>query len=352
METKKRTTLVTSMVAVLLVAVVVGAVLRKLNGQALMTQPGDLAQITMMDSKTGWALTKDDQVFRTGDGGVKWTDVSIFQAPMSGQTAPVAGACFLDAQTAFVATNAGTDNQPQIVVYRTTDGGATWNRTSVAPSLDWEKNDVGGLLISFADTSHGFLMVTGTPGAGQMAKALYSTTDGGATFVFSGDVTGMTDVSGTMSGVAGYPTGMTFATPETGYVTCYYSAYTFVLMFKTVDSGRTWKLWSLPVPAAYANLSPANDYYADAYPPVFFGEARKDGVIMLDYVQNGTHQMQSYRTTDGGSTWTLGSVSGKSDLKAYSFITAATGWGIDEAGKLFTTSNGGAEWVPVAATAR
>lgn len=340
------------MVTMLVVALAIGVVLRKLNGQALMTQPGDLAQITMMDRSVGWALTRDDQIFRTGDGGAKWTDVSIFQVPLPGEAVPVAGACFLDAQTAFVATNAGTDNQPLIVVYRTNDGGATWNRTSIAANLDWEKNDVGGLMVSFADASNGYLMVTGTPGAGQMAKALYRTTDGGTTFVFSGDITGMTDAAGTMSGVAGYPTGMTFVSPETGFVSCYYSAYTFVLMFKTVDSGRTWKLWSLPVPAAFTGLSPANDYYADAYPPVFFGKERKDGVIMLDFVQNGKHMMQSYHTTDGGSNWTMAPASDNHGMRSYSFIDAATGWGIDDAGKLFATSDGGAVWRPVAATAK
>ncbi|MGB9667195.1 MAG: WD40/YVTN/BNR-like repeat-containing protein [Candidatus Cryosericum sp.] len=343
----------TVVVVALVVVAGVGMLLHRLNGKAAMTQPADLSAITMVDSKSGWVLTKDDQIFRTADGGATWTDVSIFQAPMSGQTAPVAGACFLDEKTAFVAVNAGTDNQPQVAVYRTSDGGATWDRASITTKLEWEKNDIGGLMVSFPDASNGYLMITGTPGAGQMAKSLYRTTDGGKTFAFSGDITGMTDASGKMSGVAGYPTGMTFATPEVGYVTCSYSAYTFVLMFKTTDGGLNWKLFSLPVPSAYAGLSPATDYYADAYAPVFFGSERKDGIIMLDFVRNGaqmtqTHTMQCYSTTDGGDTWTLASVSPKSDLKTYSFITTATGWGIDEAGKLFMTTDGGSTWMAAA----
>jgi len=352
MSSRTRAAVVISVIMVLLVAVVVGTLLHKSNRQVAMTQPGNLAQITMIDRNVGWALTRDDQIFRTADGGGVWTDVSIFQAPVSGQIAPVTGACFLDEKTAFVATNTGTDNQPQIVVYYTSDKGATWNRTSIATKLDWEKNDVGGLMVSFVDASNGYLMVTGTPGAGQMAKSLYRTTDGGRTFAFSGDITGMSDASGTMSGVAGYPTGMTFATPETGFVTCSYSAYTFVLMFKTTDGGMTWKLWSLPVPAVYAGLSPANDYYADAYPPTFFGVQKKDGIVMLDFVQNGKHVMQSYRTTDGGDTWTFGPVSGNSDVKSYSFIDAATGWGVDGTGKLFTTTDGGATWTAATTTTK
>ena len=265
---------------------------------------------------------------------------------------PTIDPCFLDEQTAFVATNAGTANHPQIVVYHTSNKGSTWDSTNILTKLDWEKGDIGGVKISFADVSTGYLMITGTPGAGQMAKSLYRTTDGGKTFSFIRDITGMTDAAGTMNGVAGYPTGMTFSTPETGFVTCSYSAYTFVLMFKTTDGGTTWKLWSLPVPAAYENLSPSNDYYADAYPPVFFGEQKKNGVVMLDFVQDGKHVMQSYRTTDGGGTWTLGAASNNPDVRTYSFIDATTGWGLDGQGKIFTTTDGGAIWAAIAATAK
>jgi len=344
---RTRTAVIVSAVAVLMVAIAIVSTLARSGRRAVMTQPQDLSQITMVDSKTGWALTKNGQILRTANGGATWADVSISQPPLPVQVPPMIGTCFFDGQTAFVATNAGTDNQPKIVVYRTSDKGSTWDRTTITTTLDWEKGDIGGVKISFADASNGYLMITGTPGAGQMAKSLYRTTDGGKTFSFIRDITGITDAAGTMNGVAGYPTGMTFSTPETGFVTCSYSAYTFVLMFKTTDGGTTWKLWSLPVPAAYENLSPANNYYADAYPPVFFGEQKKTGVVMLDFVQDGKHVMQSYRTTDGGGTWTLGPASNNPDVRTYSFIDATTGWGLDENGKIFTTTDGGATWVPV-----
>jgi len=349
---KTRAAVVVSTVAVLAVAVVIATMRARSDRRAVMTQPQDLSQITLIDSRTGWALTKDNQILRSVDGGAMWADVSISQPPLPVQVPPMIGTCFFDGQTAFVATNAGTTNHPQIVVYHTRDKGSTWDSTNILTKLDWEKGDIGGVKISFADASNGYLMITGTPGAGQMAKSLYRTTDGGKTFSFVGDITGMTDATGTMNGVAGYPTGMTFFMPETGFVTCSYSAYTFVLMFKTTDGGTTWKLWSLPVPAAYENLSPSNDYYADAYPPVFFGEQKKNGVVMLDFVQDGKHVMQSYRTTDGGGTWTLGPASNNPDVRTYSFIDATTGWGLDGQGKIFTTTDGGAIWAAIAATAK
>ena len=347
MNRKTGTVVVISAVAVLALAIVIVAAVAKPKRAAVMTQPQSFSQITLIDKNTGWALSTNGQILRTANGGATWADVSISQTPLPVQVPATIGTCFFDGQTAFVATNAGTDNQPQIVVYRTSDKGSTWDSTNIVTKLDWEKGDIGGVKISFADASNGYLMITGTPGAGQMAKSLYRTTDGGKTFSFVRDITGITDAAGTMNGIAGYPTGMTFSTPQTGYVTCFYSAYTFVLMFKTTDGGTTWKLWSLPVPAAYVNLSPANDFYADAYPPVFFGDQEKTGVVMLDYVQNGNHVMQSYQTTDGGGTWTLGPASNNPDVRTYSFIDAMTGWGLDQNGKMFTTADGGATWVPV-----
>ncbi|RIE07436.1 WD40/YVTN/BNR-like repeat-containing protein [Candidatus Cryosericum odellii] len=347
MNRKTGTVVVVSAVAVLAVAIVIVAAVAKPKRAAVMTQPQSFSQITLIDKNTGWALSTNGQILRTANGGATWADVSISQTPLPVQVPATIGTCFFDGQTAFVATNAGTDNQPQIVVYRTSDKGSTWDSTNIVTKLDWEKGDIGGVKISFADASNGYLMITGTPGAGQMAKSLYRTTDGGKTFSFVRDITGMTDAAGTMNGIAGYPTGMTFSTPQTGYVTCSYSAYTFVLMFKTTNGGTTWKLWSLPVPAAYENLSPANNYYADAYPPVFFGEQKKTGVVMLDFVEDGNHVMQSYRTTDGGGTWTLGPASNNPDVRTYSFIDATTGWGLNENGKIFTTTDGGATWIPV-----
>jgi photosystem II stability/assembly factor-like uncharacterized protein len=352
MNRKTRTAVVVSAVAVLVVAAVIVTTRARSDRQVVMTQPQDLSQITLIDSRTGWALTKDNQILRTVDGGATWADVSTPLTPLEVQFPPTIGTCFFDGQTAFVATNAGTANLPKIVVYRTSDKGSTWDSTNILTKLDWEKGDIGGVKISFADASNGYLMITGTPGAGQMGKSLYRTTDGGKTFSFIRDITGMTDVAGTMNGIAGYPTGMTFSTPENGFVTCSYSAYTFVLMFKTTDGGTTWKLWSLPVPAAYESLSPANDYHADAYPPVFFGDQKKNGVVMLDYVQDYAHKigklvMQSYQTADGGGTWTLGPASNNPDVRTYSFIDATTGWGLDQDGKVFTTTDGGATWVPV-----
>jgi len=284
------------------VGIIVGTVLSRGSQPAAMTQPADLAGITMVDARVGWALTKDDQIFRTADGGATWSDVSIFQAPLPGQDVPPLAASFVNATTAFVTTNAGTYQNPQVVVYRTKDQGATWERTDIAAALDWERDDVGGFAISFPDALNGYVLVTSTPAAGQMGKALYRTTDGGKSFSFVGDVTGTQNASGTETvGIGGYPTGMAFSTPDTGFVTCYSGAWTHMLLFQTSSSGMSWQLVPLPVPSDLAQLSYSEDYYADVYPPVFFGADRKGGVILADFVRDGVHTGQFYRTTDAAA---------------------------------------------------
>lgn len=348
----RRTGMTAGIAAVVVVAgVIAGTVLSRNSRPAAMTQPADLAELTMIDARVGWALTKDDQIFRTADGGASWTDVSIFQAPLPGQDTPPAAASFPNASTAFIATNAGTYESPQVVVYHTTDGGATWERTDIGATLDWEHGDVGGFATSFPDTLNGYVLVTSTPGAGQMGKALYRTTDGAKTFSFVGDVTGTQDASGTKTvGIGGYPTGMTFSTPDTGFVTCYNGAWAHMQFFQTSNSGMSWQLVSLPVPSDLAQLSYSEDYYADIYPPVFFGADRKGGVILADFVRDGVHTGQFYRTTDGGRTWTMGPVSGNASVTVYTMISETSGWGMDQNGKLYSTTDGGATWLAVAAS--
>ena len=345
----RRRGITTGIAAVVIVVVVIaGTVLLRNSRPAAMSQPADLAELTMIDARVGWALAKNDQIFRTADGGASWTDVSIFQAPLPGQDVPPIAASFVDASTAFVTTNAGTYASPQVVVYWTTNQGATWERTDISAALDWEHADVGGFASSFPDTLNGYVLVTSTPAAGQMGKALYRTTDGAKTFSFVGDETGTQDVTGTHTvGIGGYPTGMVFATPDTGFVTCYSDPWVHMQFFETSNSGMSWQLVSLPVPPDLAQLSYAEDYYADMYPPVFFGTDRKSGVILADFVRDGVHTGQFYRTTDGGRTWTMGPVSGNTSVTVYTMISQTSGWGVDQNGKLYGTIDGGATWTPV-----
>src|SRR5450756_423523 len=94
---RTRTAVIVSAVAVLMVAIAIVSTLARSGRRAVMTQPQDLSQITLIDSRTGWALTKNGQILRTVNGGATWADVSIFQAPLPVQAPPTTDPCFLDA---------------------------------------------------------------------------------------------------------------------------------------------------------------------------------------------------------------------------------------------------------------
>lgn len=342
---KKARTAVILITILAAVAVIAAVTLSKLHRRTtVMTQPQDFLRITMIDEKTGWVLAKNGQIYRTENGGTAWIKASSFRPGLAATSIAILDTCFPDDRTAFAAVNTGTVQKPTIVVFRTEDQGKTWSSTPITPRLDWERDDIGGARISFADVSNGYLLITGTPGAGQMGKTLYRTTDGGKTFSFVGDITGKSNVKGTSTGIEGYPDGMAFSTSKLGFITCPAGAWAYLLTFRTTDGGVTWLPASLPVPAAYKSLSYSNDYLVDPCAPVFFGAQKNNGVIMLDYFSQDKHVLQSYHTTDSGASWTLGPVSNNAGIATYSFISATTGWGLDANGKLLTTMDGGATW--------
>jgi photosystem II stability/assembly factor-like uncharacterized protein len=339
------------------VALLMGCTTRK---QASMHQPAALSSIGMIMGKIGWALTKDDQVLRTADGGAIWTDVSIpglLQAQKSTAFLPI-GTCFFNEQAAFVAVPSGTDNDLYITVYRTTNQGKTWTPLKLPRGSDWENGDAGGLFVDFPDGLHGYVMVTSGPGLGQMAKSLYKTEDGGKNYFFVKDITGFSDQQGKFFGIQGYPTGMAFSSVTTGFVTCTYHGQADPQIYKTADGGLSWVLAYQQMPKAgeaYALSFPKEqtpntnegDGYIDAYSPLFMGTKRTDGMMFLDLVRGEAHVLQAYRTQDGGATWTPAEVMGNKDIHSCSFIDDKTGYGIDGAGMLFITGDGGLHWTTV-----
>jgi len=312
------------------------------DGDAVVTVPKNLSQIAWMHSGTGWgwAWSTNGHILQTLNGGASWKETPT--PDMAGRS--IVASSFPDGSTAFLATRAGgADLHSDIVVYRTSDKGLTWHSAPVVMKLGYEGEEGGSFSMDFADASHGFLMSTSGPAAGLMGKALYRTVDGGKTFSLVGDIE--------MGGVNGYPTGMAFSTPQTGFVTCEDHGQSAIPMFKTTDGGTTWHPAPLPAPSVCKDLIYQDGYYGSAYPPVFFGEQKKDGVALVIFLlhngNNVTQFSQFYRTSNGGSTWTLGPVSQQRVIPSC-FSDYTTGWGVAEiGGGMFKTADGGATWNPV-----
>jgi len=129
-----------------------------------------LTSIHMVSETTGWALG-EKSLLRTVDGGRRWSEVT----PPGGRDAGRGmEAEFLDANTAWVVVL--NDSQPQLKVFRTTDGGRSWQGTKV------KRNTTGvpyGVFLDFIDSQHGWLMLEPEHGMRSRPGELYATSDGG-----------------------------------------------------------------------------------------------------------------------------------------------------------------------------
>lgn len=299
---------------------------------------GSFTQISMPSANCGYALTGDARVWKTADGGKTWSEIdSISNAGQADVAAPVL--CAPDDNTAYIAAECGGQTE----LYSTSDGGQTWSVSELEYTLDWEQDDIGGYFLSFPQPDTGYLLVDGTPAAGQMHKALYKTTDAGASWTMVTDP--LSDGSTAGVGIGGYPSGMTFSTAENGWANCTsygpYGAY----FYETEDGGVTWTMVDPPqFPDSYAGLT-EDDFYITAFAPSFSGSTGEGGKEILQYTRFTTDQMVEayvYGSADDG-TWKL---EGQSDtvIVHYSFPDGGCGFGLDANGTLYQTNDGGLTW--------
>src|SRR5450759_1256661 len=131
--------------------------------------------ITMFDEKSGWLevgyAVGQGHLFHTLDGGKTWQDVSPEPSSLFLSRA------FLNAQTAWelvsppaTFSNNQTNDQPG-TLYRTTDGGKTWDSTTV-PFSDQ-------VYLTFLDAQQGRAEKVTVCGAGTCMAKFYQTSDGG-----------------------------------------------------------------------------------------------------------------------------------------------------------------------------
>jgi photosystem II stability/assembly factor-like uncharacterized protein len=305
----------------------------------------------MFSPTTGWGLAAN-AIVRTTDGGIYWTDVSPpgwerdYPYPL-----PPKSDFFLDSDRAWVTKVSATS--PQIVFFRTTDGGRTWQQ--IASIVDAGLISSLPLQLDFIDPLHGWFMGP-KPGP---ALGLYSTDDGGEHWNPVAVHSGPQDAG---------CTGMAFISVSTGWIVCNWNLTVGVpprdrsgpapatppvfsdasgsTLLVTHDGGVTWVDQPLPVPPRSQGLFD---------PPVFFDQAH--GIIELDLADLETLLV----TSDGGATWSRGSLPGTPPLARgpADFIDATHGWVVagssPELGKnlpdlsLYRTDDGGANWVRVQA---
>jgi hypothetical protein len=286
----------------------------------------------MINAYTGWAYGP----LRTTDGGATWVDVSPPSIP--GRT-PINDQFFLDSTHAWVAETSSSSAAcvDHVVVFRTVDGGHTWQqaapisvRFAEATDYIWAPTTSSTNWFSFVDSQNGWLLVGsgpaaatelgGWPGFGQRWRVgdLYRTTNGGLLW---------THVSAGPGAQVGCQVGagMSFSTATTGWI----AADCGLLVSR--DGGVTWDKQAVPI--------------MPTLPPAFFDE--QNGVLF------GVGGLLV--TSDGGATWTTRSLAGASFVD---FVNASEGWAVRFLGNdemqaefgLYNTSDGARTWTLVNAT--
>jgi photosystem II stability/assembly factor-like uncharacterized protein len=375
--------------AVLLTALLVGSLLLVLNlarrssegtpGNTLHPSKleggsGSLISLHMIDLTTGWALS-EHAILRTTDGGLQWKNVTPPHTVLTRESI----AEFLTASLTWVATPQTNGTTAQ--VWRTIDGGQTWQQSTVQSPLFVKQ-------ITFIDAQHGWILSgkkNAAVAAAEIAQIL-RTIDGGKTWqsvstaLFS-DVTppGHLPYSGQKSGIH-------FLNVSTGWITGTVMFNDLAWLYVTHDGGSTWYQQSLSQPpgvpsAQLSLLSPTFFSATDGILPVIFsdgvtGKGIATDVYMthdggttwksttplaavfgtIDFVdmQHGwaTDGMIIYNTSDGGQHWAkLSPGANFKQITYLSFVSSTTGWAISRQSNtssfLLKTTDGGKTWTPI-----
>ncbi len=290
-------------------------------------------QISMSDATTGWARTTSPHylIVHTSDGGQSWQAVTPpYPDGISAALPPAFTA--LNGSVAWVAISEKQEPDGTIpgVVFRTSDGGQTWQPASLPMGM------LGVSQIQFVNAQDGWVLAGfGGIAAGSQAVALYRSTDGGQTWSTVAGAPGSLPLGGDKSG-------MGWASATTGWVTgCVCAAENTVWLSRTQDRGVTWQSQSLPLLALQGVFT--------TQPPVFFSAT--EGILPVTVNSGNDTLLAVYATHDGGTTWShstlLMGAGGARD-----FLTMQQGWVVVGNGAtLGVTSNGGQTWLLITPSA-
>jgi photosystem II stability/assembly factor-like uncharacterized protein len=287
------------------------------TGEAVV--PAEFTWLRMVSPTAGWAVVvgrSKSLVVRTDDAGQHWRDISP-----TAQLLPTATLAW-DTNIAWVAYSSPSG----AFVYRTIDGGRTWERSSRLPT---DRQPFGWL--DFIDRTHGwFVAITGAA-LGRETSQVFRTTDAGANWALMSE-SQLSEIGPSTPG--SLPTcdltGALFLNATTGWVagTCNGPG---PALWITRDAGRTWQQQPLPVSGSYQS----------AYAPTFFSAI--DGAVV---VQNAS-TTAIYTTGDGGQRWTLRSTLPSPDI-GVAFLDASRWWYVDAGSRqLFQSTDAGRHWSPL-----
>ena len=326
------------------------------EGAATPTPSGDagvpvlLRELFMIDATNGWALGQvegdpAEQVLFTADGGESWqvrtpADAPAVEAGME-QTLPLA-AFFDSASRGWMAFSlpAPVPADATPVVWRTEDGGASWEASAPLDLGDMPYDYFVPSDLGFLEGGFGWMLAHLGAGMNHDYIAVYTTADGGATWQRVSDPNASPDIQSCNK------SGLVFTGESDAWLSGDCPGLMPQLFFyRSTDGGATWSPVLLPLVEGQTAASPeqlGDSCGVRQLTPV-------EGTLFLalhcfDFDAN-TSQAYLYRTEDGES-WTASPLPAPHGL--FDFISPDEGWylGEDEAGAavLFHTADGGQSW--------
>ena len=245
----------------------------------------EIIDLDMFNELDGWAVT-GAEIVRTNDGGLTWYNVS---PPDMTETGYNVDTFFLDNDHAWV-QKPDPENYPNSgTLYRTSDGGRTWEN-QVVP---FSRGD-----LNFVDAENGWTMADLGVGAGSNAVAVFQTTDGGASWEKTYTNDPNESAASDSLPLGGIKSDLVPLDANQAWVTGVVYAPGEVYLYRTDDRGKSWQQVTLPLPPGTENF----DLGIDQDQMKFVSPT--DAYLALRMSGEAT-QTAVYVTHDAGNTWSL-----------------------------------------------
>ena len=329
----------------------------------------------MITANQGWAVEATGHLVKTDDGGITWKNVTPFQASFDQH-----GLFVLNTDTVWaVPVHPDVNN----VVWRTQDGGATWEASQ---ALRLSEGTFKPLGLQFPDAQHGWLLMLVQDESQNNRVLLYKSDDSGENWEQVNNL----NTSDMQYYLPDSNSSMVFFDGQNGWLGGWWSKTkpNEWLVLTTSDGGATWATEALPLPGQskvncsghpIAEMAPGsmaveisciqtNDpafkyhrlFYLSRFGPhdwrswkltgtfirVAFSE-EDEGLMMISPGKGSLNEI--HRTLDNGKKWTRLTVVSWKDGQ-FSFLHNGVGLGIVSNGSevaLVRTEDGGLKWVQI-----